>query len=93
VGDDHQRDAEPAAQILHQFEDLGLDRDVERGCRLVGDHQRWLARERDRLVALGAYPRARVKGWWVMEDPSGNPFCLIRPESGLPLATAKNSCA
>lgn len=44
--------------------------------------------ERDRLATLGAHPRARVKRWWVMEDPSGNPFCLVRPESGLSLDRA-----
>lgn len=47
-----------------------------------------IARERDRLTTLGADPRARIKRWWVMEDPSGNPFCLVRPESGLPLDRA-----
>jgi len=38
--------------------------------------------ERSRMEAAGAHPKYRVKRWWVMEDPSGNPFCLIRPESG-----------
>lgn len=38
--------------------------------------------ERARMEAAGAHPKYKVKRWWVMEDPSGNPFCLIRPESG-----------
>lgn len=38
--------------------------------------------ERARMEAAGGRTKYRVKRWWVMEDPSGNPFCLIRPESG-----------
>lgn len=41
------------------------------------------AAERRRLEADGARTHARVKRWWVMEDPSGTRFCLVRPESGL----------
>lgn len=37
--------------------------------------------ERARLEAAGARAKYRIKRWWVMEDPSGNAFCLIRPES------------
>ena len=37
--------------------------------------------ERQRLETAGARTKYKVKRWWVMEDPSGNPFCLIRPES------------
>lgn len=37
--------------------------------------------ERERMIRAGARPKARIKRWWVMEDPSGNPFCLVRPES------------
>ena len=33
------------AEVAHQVEDLGLDRDVERGRRLVGDEQLRLAGE------------------------------------------------
>ena len=33
-------------QVAHEVEDLGLDRDVERGRRLVGDQQLRLAGER-----------------------------------------------
>ena len=48
VRDDDQRDAEPARQVLHQFEDLRLDRDVERGGRLVGDDELGIAGKPDR---------------------------------------------
>ena len=34
-------------QLLQQVEDLRLDRDVERGRRLVGDHDVGLRRQRD----------------------------------------------
>lgn len=40
-----------------------------------------LAAERVRLEAAGGRTKYRIKRWWVMEDPSGNPFCVIRPES------------
>jgi hypothetical protein len=39
------------------------------------------AAEVSRLEALGAKNRRRVKRWWVVQDPSGNAFCVIRPES------------
>lgn len=34
-----------------------------------------------RLEEHGGRRKYRIKSWWVMEDPSGNPFCVIRPES------------
>jgi hypothetical protein len=34
-----------------------------------------------RLEEQGANRKYRIKRWWVMEDPSGNAFCVIRPES------------
>lgn len=37
--------------------------------------------EADRLEAAGARRKYRIKRWWVLEDPSGNAFCVIRPES------------
>ncbi len=48
VGDHHHRDVELARQVLHQVQDLRLNRDVERGSRLVGDDQLGIAREPDR---------------------------------------------
>lgn len=45
--------------------------------------------ERARLAALDAHPRERIKSWWVMEDPSGNPFCLVRPESDVLFSAGK----
>jgi hypothetical protein len=39
------------------------------------------AAEVSRLESRGARNRRRVKRWWVVQDPSGNAFCVIRPES------------
>jgi hypothetical protein len=39
------------------------------------------AAEVARLEHHGARDKRRVKRWWVVRDPSGNPFCVIRPES------------
>ena len=45
--DDDQRDVELARQVLHQLENLRLNRHVERGGRLVGDDQFRIAGESD----------------------------------------------
>ena len=34
-----------------------------------------------RLEALGAKRVAQVKTWWVMEAPTGQRFCVIRPQN------------
>ena len=36
--------------------------------------------EAARLTALGATEIARVKGWIVMEAPTGHRFCIVRPQ-------------
>ena len=48
VGDQDQRQPQLLAQPLQQLQHLGLHDDVERRRRLVGDHQRRVARERER---------------------------------------------
>ena len=48
VRDEQHPHADLAPQLVEQREDLRLDRDVERGRRLVGDQQRRIARERQR---------------------------------------------
>ena len=35
-------------------------------------------RETARMETAGARRKYRVKTWWVMQDPSGNAFCIIR---------------
>lgn len=37
--------------------------------------------ETARLEASGARRKYRKRRWWVMEDPAGHAFCVIRPES------------
>ncbi|MDN5865166.1 MAG: VOC family protein [Gammaproteobacteria bacterium] len=47
-------------------------------------------READRMEAIGArrkYGR-KTRTWWVMEDPSGNAFCVIRKQHPGPLEGA-----
>ena len=33
-----------------------------------------------RLERLGAKKVEKVRGWWVMEAPSGHRFCVVRPQ-------------
>lgn len=35
-----------------------------------------------RLEGLGARRLAQVRTWWVMEAPSGQRFCVVRPQRG-----------
>ena len=35
-----------------------------------------------RLEALGAKRIERIKTWWVLEAPTGQRFCVIRPQRG-----------
>lgn len=37
--------------------------------------------EVQRLEKLGARRVAQVRTWWVMEAPSGQRFCVVRPQS------------
>jgi hypothetical protein len=39
-----------------------------------------VASETARLEGAGARRKYKVKTWWVMEDPSGNAFCVIRQQ-------------
>jgi hypothetical protein len=36
--------------------------------------------EASRLESLGAKRVAKVKTWWVMEAPTGQRFCVVRPQ-------------
>ena len=38
--------------------------------------------EVERLEALGATRVAAIKSWWVMRDPAGLPFCVVRVQTG-----------
>ena len=61
-GDQDQRQPELLAQVLEQLEDLRLHDDVERGRRLVGDHQRRPAGERERDHHPLALPARELVG-------------------------------
>ena len=43
-----------------------------------------------RLEALGAKRIQFLKRWWVMEAPTGQRFCVVRPQRG-PLGDAANA--
>lgn len=43
-------------------------------------------RETARMEAAGAQRKYRVKIWWVMQDPSGNAFCVLRKQHAKLLA-------
>ena len=61
--DQDQRQTETLAQALEELEDLRLHHHVERGRRLVGDHERWVACERERRhrpLALAARQLMRI---------------------------------
>lgn len=48
-----------------------------------------VAAETGRLETAGARRKYKVKSWWVMEDPSGNAFCVIPRQSPDSLANAR----
>jgi hypothetical protein len=52
-------------------EDPGVHLDIETDS---------VASETARLEAAGARRKRKVKSWWVMQDPSGNAFCVVRPQ-------------
>ena len=90
VGDDDQRDVEPARQVLHQLQDLRLDGDVERGGRLVGDEELGIAGEPDRdhhalAHAAGQVMRILLEPALAVGD-ADEPQQLERPRARLALA-------
>ena len=55
--DEQHRQPQPVLQVEQQIDDLGLHGNIERGYRLVGDHQRRIERQRARnadALALAA---------------------------------------
>ena len=66
VGDQQQRQAAFRLQLRQEFEDLRLDRDVERGGRFVGDQQRGVVGQRHGdhhalALAAGQLVRKRIE--------------------------------
>ena len=71
MGDKQHRHAHVAFQVCQQVENLGLDRDIKRGCGLVGDQQLWPVGQRHRdhhTLALPARKLVRISA-----EPA---FCL-----------------
>ena len=66
VGDQEQRCVEVALQVGQDREDLCLDNDVERGGRLVGDHELGPQDERER--DHDPLPHAAGKLVWVLAE-------------------------
>ena len=90
--DPDQRRAELGDEIAHLGEDLRLDRDVERGRRLVGDDHRRAVQERDRdrdalahaageLVRVGVEPARRRRGCRPRPAPSTERARAARAET------------
>lgn len=45
--------------------------------------------EAARLEALGARRIEKVRTWWVMEAPTGQRFCVVRPQSASFVSSAR----
>ena len=48
-----------------------------------------LEAEVQRLVKLGARRKEQIESWWVMEDPTGQPFCVAPTWSDADLENAR----
>ncbi|RKH48438.1 VOC family protein [Corallococcus sp. AB049A] len=66
-------DAEPSLLLQQVSHESRIHLDIE------SDD---LDAELERLEALGAKRIAYVKRWWVMEAPTGQRFCIVRPQRG-----------
>ena len=64
---------EPILQVQKVEHESRIHLDIE------ADDQEAEAR---RLEALGAKRIGWVKRWWVMEAPTGQRFCIVRPQRG-----------
>ena len=62
MGDQEHGHAEFGLQFDDELQDLRLDRDVERGCRLVGDQERRAAHQRHRDHRALAQPARQFEG-------------------------------
>src|SRR5690606_9922911 len=85
VGDDDERDPEPLREILHQLQDLRLDRHVQRSGRLVGDDELGLAGQCHRDHYALAHATAQMV--WILPEPAlrvGDPHETQQFERSLP---------
>ena len=92
VRHEQQRDAELRDQLAQQQQDLVLRRDVERGGRLVGDHQARRAGERRRdqqALALAAGELVRIAFERALRDRA--PACAAAARPGAPRGARRRS--
>jgi hypothetical protein len=78
-------DDDPSYRELHADADepMLLLQSVEHDSRIHLDIESDdLDAEAARLEQLGAKRIAFVKRWWVMEAPTGQRFCIVRPQRG-----------
>ena len=91
VGDEDHAHAEALAQIRHQIEDLGLDGDVERGRRFIGDQQVGIVGDRHgdhhalalaarHLVGVGLHAALGIGDSHELQQPQGLAARFIRRE-------------
>jgi len=69
--------------------DVGLQRVRDRSrvhLDIVTDD---LEAEVQRLEKLGARRKEQIERWWVMEDPTGQPFCVVPAWSDADVADAR----
>ena len=83
VGDEQQRHAALAAQLVEDRHDLGLGRHVERGRRLVGEQQARLGRAARRRSSPAAAGRRTARAGTARRrrSPSGIPTSAQQPRS------------
>ena len=62
VGDEKDSHAEFGNKVLHQVDDLGLNSDVERRCRLVGDQELGFGRKRHGDHGTLAHAAGKLEG-------------------------------
>jgi predicted enzyme related to lactoylglutathione lyase len=74
------RDTEPMVLVQQVDHESRVHLDVE-----TDDVEAEVAR----LEALGAKRVAKVRTWWVLEAPTGQRFCVVRPQRG-PLGADAN---
>ena len=85
------REAKPASDADPNYRELAAEaaepmlllQSVEHDSRIHLDIEADdLDAEAARLEKLGAKRIAFVKRWWVMEAPTGQRFCIVRPQRG-----------
>ena len=96
VGDQDDRRAQPLLHLVHQLDDLRLDRHVERGRRLVGDQHGGIARERHRdhhALAHAAGELVRIVAQRASRRPGSAPAAASRRPCRARLSCCSPRCS